>query len=58
MAKLKFLIDDEEESIRVWLGDEEIAYANHDEHGWGGIALLENAVKDIAAALDMEVEYR
>lgn len=34
-------------------GPIEIAYANHDEHGWAGMDMLERAAREFAAVFDV-----
>lgn len=45
--------DDETISIRI--GRRTVASANHDEHGWAGIELIENMAKEVGIALGLPV---
>lgn len=44
------------DDMTIFLNDEEIASANHDEHGWAGISALEEGVIALAEALGVPVE--
>ena len=49
--------DDETLIVTLIRGGEEhdIAFANHDEHGWAGIVAVEKAVKEIAYIFGMPI---
>lgn len=47
---------DDDEGIEVYVGTKYIGSANHDEHGWAGIRMLEETAKKMAEAFGAEVE--
>lgn len=54
-------IENDGENLNVYNGatgpEDLILSANHDEHGWSGIGLLESAVNVISDIYNIEVHY-
>lgn len=50
-------VDDEQVDLFVMRDDErhDISSVNHDDHGWGGMQAVEDAVREVAQALDIKV---
>ena len=55
MPTLKFDRPDDD-TLVVLLDGVEVASANHDEHGWSGIDLLEKAALTLGKALGATIE--
>ncbi len=51
--KIEIRRDDESVSIRI--GTRTVASANHDEHGWAGIELVERMAREVGIALNVPV---
>lgn len=45
----------DDETIEVYVGDELVASANHDEHGWSGMDAVERATLAVARACGASV---
>ena len=45
------------ETIIFLLDDEEIAYANHDNHGWTGMEAMEKLFEAIATHINVQIEH-
>lgn len=45
----------DDETVEIYVGETEVAYANHDVHGWAGMNAVEETARRIANALGMEV---
>jgi hypothetical protein len=57
MANNKFVLKrEDEEHVEVLLNGVEVASANHDEDGWGGMEVVVNLVHAIAGVLGIPVE--
>ena len=41
----------DDEHLEVWIGGREIASANHDEHGWSGMAAVQSTAEGVHKAL-------
>lgn len=46
----------EDERLEVLVNGEEVATANHDDHGWSGMDAVESATLAVARALGVEPE--
>lgn len=44
-----------DEELVVWLDGQELASANHDDHGWAGMEALEQAMRTTATRLGWKV---
>lgn len=55
-AHFKVFRDHIHDSVEIHYGNKLIASTNHDDHGWGGMELAEDIVKNIANALDIRIE--
>jgi hypothetical protein len=49
------IVRPDDETVEVWVGDELIVEANHDEHGWVGMDVAAEAATGVARALGAEV---
>ena len=41
----------DDEHVEVWIGGREVASANHDEHGWSGMAAVQTTAENVHKAL-------
>ena len=41
----------DDEHLEVWIGGREVASANHDEHGWSGMAAVQTTAENVHKAL-------
>lgn len=41
----------DDEHLEVWIGGREVASANHDEHGWSGMAAVQSTAENVHKAL-------
>jgi hypothetical protein len=41
----------DDENLEVWIGGREVASANHDEHGWSGMAAVQSTAENVHKAL-------
>lgn len=48
-------VRDDDETLEVYLNGTLVANANHDEHGWAGMGLLEDAIENIAKVIGAKV---
>lgn len=46
----------DDETLKITLGGKEVAYADHDAHGWDGMEAVEQTARSIAKALKIQVD--